>query len=460
MKYLLIFLCCALSLSSIAQDLNFEKGMLLDTIAVEQSPNESYALYLPDLYDKQLPSGIIFIFDPAGRGRHGIEPFIPASEKYGYILVSSNNCRNSAYDQNFNIAERWFNDVFSKFNIDLKLMYAAGFSGGSRLASTIGVSTGAFKGIVGCGAAFGNTGEMPYDSDHFHYVGLVGNKDMNYQEMLQAGEWLDQINMRNTILTFDGRHSWPPSELILKSFDWFYLNDIILGDIPLDQEFLDDYLDAQISEANSLISARKWVKGVKQYEMILKDLGPFYELDSLVLKTKHIRKTKDYKKSVKAQEKIAEEEAEWTARFVGRIDEEISLSSGDLNFKWWHRELERLKTEYLESEEQYYQDMGSRLMGMIFAVGIESLDFAMATGDMQKANYYTRFLASNWPDNAFVHYRLATAYAKMGREEKALAHLGSALENGWNNKQVILNSEEFEKLKTNVKFLELLQQLQ
>ena len=461
MKNLPVFLFYALSLQMMAQDVDFERSKILDTIPVQQSTDESYALYLPDSYSEQAPSPIVFIFDPAGRGRHAIEPFIPASEKYGYILVSSNNSRNTAYDQNLDIADRWFNDVFSKFNVDPKLIYAAGFSGGSRLASTIGVVTGAFKGIVGCGAAFSNnTGQMPYSSDHFQYVGLIGNRDMNYQEMLRAGKWLDQINLRNTIFTYDGAHSWPPSEQISKSFDWFYLNDLLLGDLPKDQLFLDDYLDAQITEANSLISLKDWVKGVKQYEMILNDLGSFYELDSLAARIEQIKKTKDYKKSLKAQEKIAEEEREWNAKFIRRIRQEESRSTTDQDFNWWNRELKSLKTDYIQSEALYYQNMGVRIMGMVFAVGIESLDLALARGEIQKAEYYVRFLAANWPDNAFVHFRLAKAYAKMGLEETALSHLELALENGWDNKRVILNSKEFELLKTNVKFRELLQQLQ
>ena len=178
-------------------------GVITDSIPIEASAEESFALYLPETYDADIAFPIIFIFDPGGRGKTGLTPFIEAAKKYQLILVCSNNSRNTAYNENFAIADRWFNEVFTRFKIDQNRLYAAGFSGGSRLASAIGVISGAFKGVVGCGAAFSsNPGQMPYASDHFYYAGLVGKLDMNYQEMIQAGQWLNKIGLPNEIITF------------------------------------------------------------------------------------------------------------------------------------------------------------------------------------------------------------------------------------------------------------------
>ena len=41
-------------------------------------------------YFKENKSAVIFIFDPAARGKIGIQAFIAAAEEYNYILVCSN----------------------------------------------------------------------------------------------------------------------------------------------------------------------------------------------------------------------------------------------------------------------------------------------------------------------------------------------------------------------------------
>ena len=120
---------------------SYEKSVLIDSIPVSNAVEETFALYLPEAYDAQVLSPILFIFEPAGRGKVGINAFIEAAEAYNYILVCSNNARNGPYDRNFAIASRLFTHVFSRFNIKEKGIYLAGFSGGSRLASSIAALT-------------------------------------------------------------------------------------------------------------------------------------------------------------------------------------------------------------------------------------------------------------------------------------------------------------------------------
>ena len=178
MKYCSLFICLFI-FNGYSQDLSYEKGIIIDSIPINGSKEESFALYLPAEFKRDIASPIVFIFDPAARGRAGIMPFIEASEKYQLILVCSNNNRNMAFETNFEIADRWFKDVFSRFSVDPAKLYLAGFSGGARLASTIAVISGQFKAVVACGAAFsGNSRHMPVSGDQFYYAGLVGNRAM------------------------------------------------------------------------------------------------------------------------------------------------------------------------------------------------------------------------------------------------------------------------------------------
>jgi len=138
----------------LAQETLWPKGVILDSIAVGTETSETFALYLPQQFDQTKPHPIVFIFDPSGNGKRGILPFAASAEKYGYILVCSNASRNGPFAENLRIAEDLFERLFSLFSVNEKRIYTAGFSGGSRLASTIAVLGKTIQGVIACGAGF------------------------------------------------------------------------------------------------------------------------------------------------------------------------------------------------------------------------------------------------------------------------------------------------------------------
>ena len=156
MKFLRVFfsiLIFLLSLSLFSRGDRFKKGKTIDTIWVDKTLNESFAFYMPKSYEPATPTPVVFIFEPMGRGNTGIEPFIAASETYGYLLICSNNTKNGPFEQNYEIADKLFNKVFSSLLLDPKRIYTSGFSGGARLALSITVKTNQIQGVVSCGAS-------------------------------------------------------------------------------------------------------------------------------------------------------------------------------------------------------------------------------------------------------------------------------------------------------------------
>ncbi len=425
----------------------FEKGILNDTVVLRNVVQESFALYLPQSFEQESPSGVIFIFDPVARGKVGIEPFIEAAEIYNLILVCSNNSRNAAYERNFEIAQHWFDDILARFHIDPNRIYAAGFSGGSRLASAIGVLSGAFKGVIGCGASFsGNPGQVPYSNDHFYYYGLVGNLDMNYQEMLKARQWLDRINLPNHIKTFEGEHRWPDHKDITSAFHWFRLQDINKKLHPKEEKFLESYLSSQLALAYEAMKNYKLIEATDKYEYILNNFQQHFELDSISTKIRQLKKTKEYKKALKEKLRITTLENEWTEKLTGRVRLELERETLPDHFKWWQKELASLHEDYINADDPLLKEMGIRLRSMIAAVAIENLELAVLQGNQKEINYYALLMDANWPDTAYMQFRIAKANAAIGKNDKALLHLNRAVSNGWKNKTWIKRDKAFESL--------------
>ncbi|NAY91698.1 hypothetical protein GTQ34_07200 [Muricauda sp. JGD-17] len=375
--FLLLCACFAVVTLVNAQS-NYEKGKIIDSIAVSQAQNETFSLYLPESFMSETPQPILYIYEPMGRGTIGVQPFIAASEKYGLILVCSNNSKNGPYDQNFAIANNLFNHVFSNFNIKDDEMFAAGFSGGSRLASAIASLTNKFSGVIGCGAGFSGLQEHMPSTQNYAYVGLCGNRDMNYREMLENKAYLNLINFNSALITYDDNHSWPPSGQILRAFDWLYLQrtknsppvqiDAVLSFYKTDYNLLQQFLDN-----------KKWLFAAEQYERIIKDYKDHIQVDSLETKYHLFKNSKHYKKSVAALNRALNIEEKFSSKFRSRFSQEFE-NSNTFNYNWWEKELGKLEV-LAEKEGDEIKKMAARVKYDLFARA-----FVRKNGIMQSSN--------------------------------------------------------------------------
>src|ERR1700740_3071463 len=69
-------------------------GAVHGSVTVTADPTNSYALYLPSAYSPAKRWPLLLVFDPFARGEVSVKLFHEAAEKYGFIVVGSNNSRN------------------------------------------------------------------------------------------------------------------------------------------------------------------------------------------------------------------------------------------------------------------------------------------------------------------------------------------------------------------------------
>ena len=459
MRSVIIYLGMFLCLLANAQEDQLERAVVSDTIAVSGSNAESFALYLPKDYNADEESFIVFIFDPAGRGSIGIKPFIPAAEKYKMILVCSNNSKNGPFENNLQITDRLFNHVFSNFKIAENGIYTAGFSGGSRLAVTIAVLTNAIQGVIGCGAAFsGSNNHFPSVANTFSYAGLVGDRDMNFQEMQRAGRWLNTMNIENEIFIYEDDHRWPPPAQLLRAFDWLELQAYKKGIKPLDNINIASIFQAQYNRAATFENATNISQAVTEYERTTRNFSPYYNLDSLKSKIKILKKSKSYKRASKDFKELSRTEDTLSFKFSRKFREDVALGQSRDDFKWWKKQLNKLDDNYINSSNTSLKKMGQRIRYQLFALAIESFNGYVRSKDKEKAIYTAKFLEVQDPKNPFYHYRLASGFAKLGLSENVIYHTEAALNNGWDRPELIKNGEEFESVRQDPRFIKLLEE--
>ena len=127
----------------------------LDDRPTVTDPTAHYTLYLPASYDPAGKQPLLLIFDPRGRARMAAELFREGADRYGWILVSSNDTRSdTGWEPNAKaLAALW--PEISRLAIDPRRVYATGFSGGAIVAWVLGHQTGGLAGIIGVGGRLG-----------------------------------------------------------------------------------------------------------------------------------------------------------------------------------------------------------------------------------------------------------------------------------------------------------------
>lgn len=343
MKIVLLFLFSGFIFIGNAQQI-FEKEKLIDSIPVVENTDETFTLYLPSTYNNKVASPIIFIFEPLARGKIGVGSFIQAAEKYNCILISSNTVKNGPFKQNFEPINRIFDYAFSKFNIDDKRVYLAGFSGGSRLATTVAVITGKIAGVIGCGAGFSQEQKYKPSIQEFSYAGICGDRDMNYHEMNKDKSYLKRFNFNSTLFSFDGNHRWPPPQELVKVMDWLAIQAHKKGiakrtTAQLQKSYVDSYNEAVKSEKeNQLLLAAEY------YERTVNTYQSFFAIDSVKNHYENLQKNKQYKKLLKSREKAFVTEDQLMTKFYRQFMEDYE-NPEQSNLLWWNKELDKvLKT--------------------------------------------------------------------------------------------------------------------
>jgi len=111
------------------------QGKIVDGVACAADPSITYAYYLPSRYTADQRWPILFVFDPRRRGAFAAELFRDAAERYGWIIVSSNNTESDAEARpSVHAIETTLPDAQKRFSVDTRRIYLAGFSGTAIMA--------------------------------------------------------------------------------------------------------------------------------------------------------------------------------------------------------------------------------------------------------------------------------------------------------------------------------------
>ena len=363
MKRFLWVLFLGVSVYSTAQQMVLKKGKVLDSIPVAKNSTENFGLYLPKDYEASQKWPVVYVCDMHRRGVNALQSYKASAEHLGYILVSINSLTDTlSISENVLIANKVISAMPTLFSIDPARIYVAGFSEGARFASILPLLISSVDGVISCGSDIGNI-EVLDPKRRFHYIGIVGKGDFNYQTMLQTTNVLDKLKFPNQLLIFDGGHEWPPAEKLEKAFQILTLSTMANGNIPKDMAFIKASYTTDWDRINSLIYSLKMLEA----EELITETGSVYgrlvSLDSLNTKLRQLKKNKVYKTQKRDESNAFDKESLSRMDYVYYLEEDVNT----YNFKnlgWWNYQMEELK-KHSASPNTIESQLGERLNGFV-----------------------------------------------------------------------------------------------
>lgn len=464
MRQKLLLAVSLISLASISiarQDV--ESGKVLDSVTCLNNPSQTYSLYLPSFYSEERKWPVIFVFEPAARGVLPVRKFQKAAEELGYIVISSNNSKNGSWEISFDAADAIFNDGATRFMIDSSRIYTSGFSGGSRVAVTLAVMNKEIDGVIGCGAGLSSVPDyQPTTRNRFVYVGLVGDKDMNYQEHMLLEEKWNALAIPNHRIVFSGPHQWPAPDQLKEAVNWLELQSGKRGQ-SMSPTFQPDSLYLRIkSKGDSLLKAERLTEAARTYEQAIVNFEKDRDLAEVKGQLTLIKKMKQFKKLVKREHRLNERERKHQlvidqAFFeVGRTRLE-AIDSTTKTKEWWFEEIDSLQS-VTESKNVDKSNAGFRLLNLIWA------KFATTSFNYENSGDYEMAIALNeiWlhaePKSVWALWNMSKLQAMAGEVDKSLDYLYVAFDAGMKFKQS-LDPPAFDSLRNEERFIKLQEKL-
>jgi len=421
-------------------------GQIVEKVTCANAAGQTYALYLPSRYSPDRPWPILYAFDAGARGLLPVQRFRDAAERYGYIVAGSNNSRNGPIEVANEALRAMVADTMSRFSIDPKRVYAAGFSGGARVAVLAAIASRQVVGVIGCGAGF-PPDFPPSASMTFAYFGTAGTDDFNYPEMKQLDDTLEKLGVPHRLEVFEGTHDWPPPEVCTRALEWMEVQAMRSTVRARDDELLDRILATDAADAAVEEKAGRLYDAYSHYGALATMFAGLRDVTAYAQKARQLAGVRAVRRVQSERATSIERQLSADARFARLADEAVAGDDPGSAIPAFLQDLAALKSQSDRPTSDAFRMAARRVLSATWIRLNDATAGDMASGQFMRAAARLSLMARIRPDNSRVDYTLARAYARAGKRNAAVQALQSAVRKGFTDVAAIEAEPDFESLR-------------
>jgi predicted esterase len=438
------------------------RGQVIPKIVTAADPAQSYALYIPSSYRPDRPSPILYALDARANGPEVARIFQMGAERFGFVVASSNNSMSdAAMEPNFLALRAMWSDTHARLALDDRRVYAAGYSGTVRAACTLAFAApGTIAGIIGAGAGF-PFDRPPAKDTPFLFYGTVGDEDFNYQELLDLDRQLTTLGLPHHVEVFEGTHDWPPAELAARALGWMELQAMRAGTRPKRPELVEALWREETRRAGALETSGQVWRAHRAWKAVAADFAGLRDTAEATQKATEIENSEALRRDLAAREirekndKAYLEEAKFYMAAVNPSGEPVTPAQVVAALK-----VHELKRKAQAAEDPEERLSAKRLLNTIAGQTASYLPQSFAErGQWDRVIFVLSIATEINPENPFIWYNRAAAYAHKKDRKRALADLRRAVEAGWTDAARLEGDEAFAPLRKEEGYRKLVEEL-
>ena len=428
-KILFAFLGCSLTWVSYAQTLTLKKGVIQDSIRVGELATESFALMLPTSYDAQSKWPLLMVFDMEGKTKQAMAMFQASAEEHGFVLVGSNSVRDTlAISENIERTTRMIATVQNIISVDARRMFTTGFKSGGKMAALVPVFIKAVNGVVSLGASLPNS-ELLSIQNRYHYIGIVGEDDYNYTDMLSVRSTLNTLRYPNHLMVFEGGQQWPEPLWIDRAIRILKYADMAAGILPKDTTAIQAGLEKDLQGFQQMVNSGSLRRAERYLSDLIQIYRPHLDIDSLRDLRKSLRKDKQYRSQNRQFANYKFRESLLREDYSYYMEEDV-LSYNYNNLGWWQFQIEKLDG-YIKSPLQEEKRMGKRLKGFVNALAEDNLALVEEQADPEGRLLLWMLKTIIDPSDHEYYLKVIQESARIEEFGTALFYIEEAFKNGF-----------------------------
>ncbi|HEY9184892.1 MAG TPA: hypothetical protein VIM94_06190 [Salegentibacter sp.] len=452
------FLIGILSFGQIwSQEARIAKGVVVDTLQVQDSISETYSIYIPKDFENGETWPVLVIFDPLGRGRLTTQLFRSIAENQGYIIAASNEVLNkTSLQTNLQVANRLIARLLYSIPVNPELVYVGGIQEGAQLASATPLIYDDIRGVLAVGDAWVNP-EMTEKMKPFFFSAIAGDEDANLFKMQAIVNFFKEKKNPAEINYFDGNNKeWPDTFVLNNAVSAFSLDAIAKGLRDEAQVYVQSLFEKELESAEFLRRQRNYLRAFEKLEQMEDKYALFdVNLDELNERMKSLSRNKAYRQQRRNFRKAENIEAEKQEEYRYLMEMDI-LSANFENIGWWEYQMEELE-ELNEKGGMAEKKVYSRLQDFLKKLSLSHFNNVMQSQAGIDIKIFVSVLRTVLDkDDPEAYLKIISLAGHDGDHQTALMYLEDLLKTGYDNMEALYNIEGILDLKLSEEYNDLI----
>lgn len=405
-------------------------GQVVEELSTAADPEQQYALYLPPGHggDEALWPAL-FVLDPRGRAVPGVERFLNAAERHGYVILSSYQSRSDTkQDVNVRALDALIEEA-RRYRVDTRRLYLAGLSGTAHASWRFGQILGDHvAGVIAVGGGVQTSTQGPPGEATFAYYGLAGTVDFNYRELLELEQHLLERGIEHRITLFEGRHGWPPYVFTERALDWMELQAVKRGLAPRNPRLVKAELESARAAAADAVDPLERLRRRSDVVRDFQGLGAEESDAKLLLEAEGDprvakRRSQERKLAQRELSYVRARYAPWVAELEDPTKLAPSVAASLVSLRVAPLREQAANPDDLAEARSAQRILERLYTGVVF---YHPRDFERI-GEYGRALRSLQVAVAIFPERAGGYWRLAAGYLRAGREDEAIETLRKAI---------------------------------